>query len=89
MAPTKSAAQDNVHITHCDDGCVVHNEDVLNGNRRHLADQDAAQRVGDGGVDADHVELDTLGAEVVDLDAADTQRKHTPYITETSGFVET
>lgn len=54
-------------VTHRDDGGVVDDEHVLDGDRGHLRDQDAAQRVGEGGVDADHVELAALGTQVVDF----------------------
>ena len=47
---------------HLDDGRVVHDEHVLDRHRGHLGDQDAPQRVGDGGVDADQVKLDGLRA---------------------------
>lgn len=43
--------------------------DVLDADRRHLRDHDAAECVGDASVDADEVELDRAVRQPGDLDA--------------------
>lgn len=52
-----------------DHGGVVVDPDVLDGDGRDLGDHDAAESVGDGGVDADQAEGGIVLAIVVELDA--------------------
>lgn len=52
-----------------DNGGVLDDVDILNGERGELSDQDAAEGVGDGGVNADERELGLELVVLVEFDA--------------------
>lgn len=51
-----------------DDGGILVDEDILNGEGRYFGEQDSAEGVGDGGVDGDEGEGRVVGGVSVEVD---------------------